>query len=133
MTKAIDLNQHFKTGAELAEGQWHDLDFGLRVRLAPMNSPLFFKAYGAMKKKFGSRGKELTPEQAMSVTIGTYARAVFLEYEGEIKLNGKVYPNTLKSREMILETFPDLRDEIARLASVDEDEFVDEADELGKD
>lgn len=134
-TKAgtLNLSDRYQTADEIAEGKWHTLDCGLEVRIARTNSPQFYKVAATMRKRFGGRGdRELAPDKAIRATMATLARAIFLEFKGKVICDGDELVDSVEARERILETYPDLREEISQIAAAAAEEYQLELELAGK-
>jgi hypothetical protein len=130
----LDLGDHYQTAEEIAEGKWYTLDCKLETRIARTNSPQFYKAATVMRRKYGGRGdREMPADKAIKATIGTLARAIFLEFKGKVRCDGEVLSDSFESREKILDIYPDIREEISRIAGAAAEEYQLELEQAGKD
>ena len=129
---ALDLGRVYQTADEIADGFEATLECGLPVRLARTNSPKFLHFAGVAQKRFGRNGK-IPPDKTLDAVIFTMARSVFLAFHGSVIVQGTKMQDSVEARELILRTYPDLREEIATLSSVADDDYKEAFEDSGKD
>ena len=133
--RSINLGKFYPTGPEIAEGFEATLDCGLPVRLARINSPDFLRHAAVAQKKFGGRDNKIPAAKTLQATLYVMARATFLSFDDRIIVtcDDEKIANTIEGRAAILETYPDIRDEIANLTAAADEDYLEALEGAGKD
>lgn len=109
----MDLTAYTGDEKRITEGVLMEWSAGddVQFRVASTESPKYKKALRDKSRKFSPYQLKKNPELAEKAIFEAMAKGIFLGWEGELKLKGKVLdPNSEEDRTVALEECPPLRE-----------------------
>jgi len=134
--KSDSLTLKLASVEELQEGQWIEIPLGINCLICPQNTPEFFRAASAMAKKYGGRKASVTQlgdlrgDKLLAAANATAARANWKAYRPSVRIKGELYEDSLDSRFRLLQSFPELRDQINEAIAEVSEGFSEDVEEL---